>query len=192
MKKLLALVIVALMAGAAFAQPGMGVFFSNSSFGDNDTNFDAGFSPFNAYIVLLDAPVGSVGAYECSLIFSDVNVFVLSATGANGWTNFGSPTNHIAGFQTPLPVAGDNTAVLCTVQLLYTAGLAVDISMGGSTPSSFSPAGPGIANGANPDDLIACFLTSGNPLGGVVATLNSGGVTATEAHSLTEVKALFD
>ena len=50
-----------------------------------------------------------------------------------------------------------------------------------------------IADGANPDLLSACWLTSGaDPTGGIVATLNGGGVTATESHTLSGVKALFD
>jgi hypothetical protein len=119
-------------------------------------------------------------------------VFVLGVTGPNGWTNFGSPTNHLAGFQTPLPVSGNNTAVMATIQMLYSGSGLVDISMGASTPTSFDPPAPGIADGTDVDILYPCFLTSGVASGGVVATLNGGGVVATEAHSLSGVKALFD
>ena len=63
-----------------------------------------------------------------------------------------------------------------------------------SSPSSVGGVGPAMANGVNPDDLVACTYTSGPNQGGLVATFNGAGIefpVATEAHSLSSVKALF-
>lgn len=207
MKKLLALSLVALMAGTASAQLeevfGMGIFFSDSEFVDAQTNKVTTAAPFDAYIVLLTGPgsqLQSVGAYECSLAFSDPTVFLLSVTGPNGWTNVGSSTtNQVVGYSTPVPVEG-GAAVLAFISMLYSGADAVDIFMGPSEPSSAAYAGPVIADGSNVEFLYTCFLTSGesgagsvdDTTGGLVATLNGDGVVATESHSLSSIKALFD
>ena len=99
MKKMLALAIVALMAGSASAQLGMGLFFSNTDFTPENTNFDPTPGvPFDAFIVVMglgeaNTPEG-VGAYEVGITISDATVFVLGATGPNGWTNFGLHQPH--------------------------------------------------------------------------------------------------
>ena len=210
MKKLLALALVALMAGAAMAQPVedenmLGMFFTNdlaqiaAGMGEMphpDTNFPNTFTPFNAYIVMLNPTVESVGAYEVGIGISDPTVFVLSATGPNGWTNFGSSTNHIAGYATPLPTPAEG-AVLGTLQMLYTGTAVVEISFDAAEPSSFDGLYPGCTNGADPEELIAFDAIAYNgatePMYPVmVSTINGDGVVATEAHSFSSVKALFD
>jgi hypothetical protein len=201
MKKLLVLGLVALMATGALAQTSednmIGVFFTNDMGAINEaiadggvhpaTNHVNGFVPFFGYIVLVNPTVDTVAAYECSVELSDPSVFLLGVTGPNGWTNFGSPTNHLAGFQTPLPCA--DGAVMANVNMLYTGVATVFINLGAAEPTSFDPPSPGIADGANPDNLIPCPLTSD---GGYVATINGDGVVATEARSLSSVKALFN
>jgi hypothetical protein len=162
MKKLLALGLVALMATVALADPTtddmIGMFFSNVDFSDASTNVNPAAAPFNAYIVILDASVPSVAAYEVGLMLSDPTVFILGVVGPNGWTNLGSPTNHIVGYATPVPCA-DGQAVLATMTMLYTGVATVEISMGPATPSSFGGMGPGIANGDNVNHLVECGLT---------------------------------
>jgi hypothetical protein len=189
MKKLLALALVVMVAGGALAQTTednmMGMFFAEP-FVSETTNHVNTFAPFPGYVVLLNPTVESVGGYEVG-ISMPATVFVLGVTGPNGWTNFGSATNHLAGYQVPLPVAEGGT-VLSTLNMLYTGTDIIYIGFGEATPPSI-PGVPVIANGANPDDLIACNLTSD---GGFVATINGPGVIATEDYSLTGVKALFE
>ncbi|HOX25042.1 MAG TPA: hypothetical protein PLL30_04690 [Candidatus Krumholzibacteria bacterium] len=192
MKKLLALALVALMAGGALADaPELGLFFSNTEFVAANTNFNPGAVPFNAYIVLL--PLGNVetvGGYEVG-IGMPASVFVLSVSGPNGWTNFGNNVNHLAGYQQPLPV-GEMGAVLCTMQLFGGAGTPAVVEFYNANPPSIpSHPGPVIADGANPDILLSCFLVTGQ-INGVVATFNGAGVVATENHTWTGVKNLFD
>jgi hypothetical protein len=202
MKKLLVLGLVAVMASGALAQfiehgseeNMMGVFFDAEVFTSETTNFMAAGLPFNAYIVMLNATVPSIGAYEAGLMLSEP-VFILGVTGPNGWTNFGNNTNHLAGYMTPLPASADGGVVLSTLNMLYTGVAAVEISMGPSSPSSFNSEGPGIANGEDVDETHLCPLTTYMEEGqvwGVVATINGTGVVATEAHSLSSVKALFN
>ncbi len=194
MKKLLTITLVSLMACGAFAQDFsgsnmMGMFFSNTDFSEANTNHVNAFAPFNGYIVLLNCTVESVGGYEVSVAISDPGVFVLLASGPNGWTNFGSATNHLCGYMVPLPCDAGGNAVLGTLQMLYTGVNTVNIDFGPASPSSFNNEGPGIAQGSNPDNLILCGYTTPT---GLVATINGGGVVATENHSLTSVKALFN
>jgi hypothetical protein len=192
MKKLLVLGLVAVMASVALAQSSeenmMGLFFSDTEFTDETTNHINTFAPFNGYVVLLNPTVETVGGYELGISFTDPAPFVLSVTGPNDWTNFGSPTNHIVGYQVPVPVEGDGV-VLATVNMLQTSAALTEISFGPSTPSSFNGEGPGIADGENTDLLYLAPLTTPD---GVVATVDGDGVTATEGRSLSSVKALFN
>lgn len=192
MKKLLALALVAMMAGAALAQPAssednmMGMFFSDVEFTDGATNHVNAFAPFFGYVVLLNPTVPSIGGYELGIAL-DPSVFVLGVSGPNGWTNFGNNTNHLAGYTSPVP-ASDAGTVMASLNMLYTGTATIFIGFGPSEPSSLGD-WPAIANGENPDELIACPLTSD---GGYVATINGDGVVATESMSFTGVKALFD
>ena len=194
MKKLLTITLVSLMACGAFAQDFSGsnmtgMFFSNTDFTNENTNHANMFAPFNGYIVLLNSTVSSVGGYEVGITLSDATVFVLAASGPNGWTNFGSNTNHLCGYMTALPCDANGNAVLGQLQMLYTGAGTVEISFGPASPSSFNNEGPGIAEGTNPDNLILCPPATPD---GIVATINGEGVVATEQHTLTGVKALFN
>jgi hypothetical protein len=201
MKKLLVLALVALTASgatAAFYEGGvLGLYFSDTAFIQENTNINTTPAPFNAYIVLLQSPTSTIGAYEVGITISDLSVFVLNATGPNGWTNFGSNTNHLCGYQVALPVDANDSVVLGTLQMLYAGAGVVTIDFGPANPSSFAlpngpydPAGGGIADGALPDDLYHCSIVSGG-VAGTVATLNGEGV-ATEQTTWTSVRNLFE
>ncbi len=188
MKKLLALTLLVMVAGGALADSEdnmMGMFFAEPFVSEN-TNFENNFAPFFGYIVLLGPTVESVGGYEVGITMP-ATVFVLAASGPNGWTNFGNNTNHLCGYQTPLPVV-DGGTTLASLNMLYTGTDIIYIGYGEADPPSI-PGVPVIADGSNPDILIPCNLTSD---GGFVATINGPGVVATENHSLTSVKALFN
>ena len=194
MKKLLALALVAMMAGGAMAQVhnGMGIFFSDTVF-DETTNTiaPAASTPFDMYLVLIAVDFANVGGYECGIEFSEVGTLLLSVGGPNGWTNFGDNTNHLVGYQSALPVSGDGSVVLATFSVMRLNTDAVDITLGPSDPASI-PGVPVVADHADPDNLHSCVLTSGATSPGVVANYNGSGIVATEASSLTDVKALFD
>ena len=180
MKTLLTLTLAVLMAGAALAQgeDAMGVFFDDASFVNETTNADVSVGLLaSGYVVLLNPSVESVGAYEVGMTLSDPSaVFVTSVTGPNGWTNFGSFVNHIAGFASPVPVVG-GAAVLSEMTFLVVNPVTVEISFGAAEPSSFDGQGPGIADGADPENLVLCQYTTCPDLEGLVGTLNGPGVT---------------
>lgn len=205
MKKLLAFTIVALMAGSALAAPGMGIFFSNTDFTAENTNVDMTAAPFNAYLVVMDSPYATIASYDVGIEISNPGVFILSVTGSNGWTNFGSNLNHLAGYGAdgvPLLPVVDGAAVLSTLQLLYSGTDPVEIRLGPSTLSNdptnpLHTGHPVIVNGADTDIFTDCGLTVGVHTAfefETVATLHTGdnGLVATEAQSLSHIKALFD
>jgi len=193
MRKLLVLAMLALLAGAASAQPCMGMFFSDTEFTDETTNQDVTAAPFNAYIVVQGLTIDAVNGYEVG-IGLDASVFILGASGPNGWTNFGSNTNHLAGFGTPVP-ATNGAVVCCTLQMLYSGSDLIEITYGPADPASIPGFnGPVIADGSNPDILHQCALTNGGSFDegtNVVATLHGPGIVAVEDHSLSSVKSLF-
>ncbi len=193
MKKLLALSLVALMAGTAFAQqPALGMFFSSTDFTDENTNLNPGVATsFDVYVVMLGANFVSLGGYEVGITEnSGGTVIVTGVAFPNNGLNFGNNLNHLVGYGTPLPVT-DGAAVLCTLTMIHTATTTVEFSTGPATPPSIpSWNGPVFADNANPDDLIEGTSTGGSPTA-VVATLNGDGIVAVEQSSLSQVKSLF-
>ena len=193
MKRLLSLTLAVMIAGAALAQDiepnTMGLFFSDTIFTDDQTNLDTDGSMFSAYIVLLNTAVDVIGGYEVGIAFSDPGVAVVSAFVPNGWLNFGgSNTNHLVGYQVPLPPNVDGSAVLGTLMVSYAGADLVTIHFGPSDPSSFDGMGPGISDGDSPDLLYLCPTTTGTD---VVATLNGEGVVPARQRTLSGVKSLF-
>ena len=85
-------------------------------------------------------------------------------------------------------------AIVGQLQLLYSGADLVEISFGAATPSSVDGAGPAITDSADEEIIIQTGYTTGDgsELTRMVATMNGAGVTATEARSLSNVKALFD
>ena len=116
-------------------------------------------------------------------------MLILAATGPNGWTNFGSPTNHLVGFQVPVIVQTE-IGVLCQMDCI---GLSIPdqashVVYGPSDPQSIPDHdGPVYANGVNPEDLVPCGYVNGSP-----DVFLFGGVVGVEAQTLSGVKALFD
>ena len=188
MRTALSVILAAVLVGPAFAYDDntMGMFFSDSDFSDEARNHDTSTAPFNGYVVLLAPTVSTVGGYEVGISISESSVFVLGATGPNGWTNFGQNLNHLVGYLTPLSVYGGGT-VLATVQLMYTADQHVRIVFGAADPASM-PDVPVIADGSDPNILIGCEVLG---IDGNVASLNAPPPVADEAN-WSSVKSLFD
>ncbi|MBD3221405.1 hypothetical protein GF314_09190 [bacterium] len=188
MKLLSTTLLVLLLGTIALAQPGpdrMGA----SAYTDLEEEFifiESGV-PFEFYLCVFEPSRDTIGGYECGLEFLTPDLpIILDVDGPNGWTNFGDTTNHLVGFQTPVPASP--ITVICTYQCLVTAEYYENqLIMGASDPSSFDGAGPGYADGVNPDVLVLCSV----PAGGSVATISTE-ILATEARSLSGLKALFD
>ena len=194
MKKLLALALVVMVAGSAIAEDNeFGMFFSPDVFGQEQTNINTPiFTPFFGYVVMLYPSVVSVGGYEVGIIVPPT-VLALSASGPNGWTNFGDNFNHLVGYGAPVPAAPEGT-VLCTLQLMLNADAVVGIEYHASNPGSVpGHDGPAITDGEDPTIILPCPLTvdANGEFPFTVATINGPGVVATEDHTLSSVKALF-
>ncbi len=211
MKRLMTMALVVLMAGTALAQfeNSMGVFFVEDELTQQNTNMDteAGVD-FNMYLAVINTTLNFVGGYECSIAATD-DLIVLGWGGPDsfweegeyaypdgfsyGGFNFGDNFNHLVGYSFPVPTGGVS-AVLSKMRVMYMGSSTVELTMGPSEPSSVGGAGPAIANGIDPDDLVVCTYTSGPDLGGLVGTLNGAGIefpVATETQSWSNVKSLF-
>ena len=188
MRTALCVILAAALVGPAFAQDDntLGMFFNDSDFSDEARNHDTSSAAFNAYVVLLAPTMSSVGGYEVGISISESSVFVLGATGPNGWVNFGGHLNHLVGYGYPLPVSGGGT-VLSTLEMMYRGDQHVQIVFGASDPASM-PGAPVIADGDNPRILIRCNVLG---IDGNVASLNAPERTVGETD-WSSVKSLFE
>lgn len=184
MKTLLTILFVTLLAMPALAVDTMGV--SGAMDSVEDFIFVAPSTPFDVYVVLIDPSSFSIGGYECGISFEGGAPLILGVTGPNGWTNFGDNTNHLCGYMTPV-ITGPVTVLSTLNCFVPAAPFEALVLMGPSNPSSFGGEGPGYSDGANPEVLVLC----GVPADGVVGVITTE-VVATEAHTLTSVKALFE
>jgi len=184
MKALLTLIATLSLVLPALAVDSMGI-SAATDFVDDFFLVEAG-TAFDIYIVLIDPTSTLIGGYECSLEFTGMTPFLLSVTGPNGWTNFGGPTNHLVGYQEPLPASP--VTVLCTISALVNeAPFESTVIMGPADPSSFEGQGPGYSDGEDPNILVLCSV----PQDGVVGVITTESV-AIEASTLSQVRALFE
>ncbi len=188
MKRLLIIALALMIAGGAMAQDTFGLWRMVDGDYVNYIPAEEVTTPFTLFITLHDPSVFSVGGYEVGMAIP-ADMIILAATGPNGWTNFGDPTNQLVGFQTPVIIQTD-MGVLGELQCLGLSmpAEASHISFGAANPPSIPDHdGPVIANGVNPDELLPCGYVNGSP-----DVFLYGGVVGTEAHTLSDVKALFE
>jgi hypothetical protein len=144
--------------------------------------------PFTVHMTLHDPSVFSVAGYEVGIVVP-ADVLVLDSSGPEGWINFGDHWNHLVGFTTPVPTFGQPVTVLGQLDCL---GLAYNplppwISYAAASPPSVpGHDGPVIADGVDPDHLIACGYVNG-----ASEVFFIGYITAVEPRHWTGVKALF-
>lgn len=143
--------------------------------------------PFTLYVTLHNGSTFSVGGYEVGM---DVpaEMFVLEIDFFGG-TNFGDNTNHLVGYPAPI-FTQDDILVLSVMDCLSTALPSAPtyiVYHGANPPSIPGHDGPVYADGTNPDNLIACGYVSGTP-----DVFLFAGAVATENHTLSDVKSLFE
>jgi hypothetical protein len=183
-----------------FDENSLGLFFFDGAISEENTNIDTSTlpGPFQAYLVITNCEFFAIDAYEVGISFDD-KVAVLEASGDNGWTNYGSVTNHLVTYQAPVYV-DQGTAVLSTLTLLHGRSDPVNVFLGPADPSGVGGEGPAIANGADPSDWAVCSYTSDPDVHAVghVATFNGDGIvfpygrsTSVESRRWSDVKALF-
>jgi len=193
MKKLLALALVALMAGGAMAQVdewfdefGLWVMDGEGAY-VNSLVGQAPYAPFAMFLTVHNTTSASIGGYECFVGLPAGQTLILSAD-FNGGTNFGDNTNHLVGF--PAPIPGGEMAILTGMQVMLTApGLVLPVELGPSVPSSVDGYGPAYADGSDPNILVPCWYITGMPW---VFMFGEEGPVGTENMSFSQVKALFN
>lgn len=190
MKKLVALLIVSLMATVAFAgidptPDSFGVYFDTAN-NSNCTNAPM-FAPFNAYLVLMN-PASATNGFECTVTPSGAPHFILSTTlGGTGALDVDSAPNGFAvGAAANYPVVnGGLTLVTWSIMLQAAAPLEFRItkasipSMTGNLPVV---TGDGI--------LRRCGVASGD-VTLPVAAVNNGCPVPAETTTFGAVKSLF-
>jgi hypothetical protein len=181
--------------------PTIGLFFSDHEFTEANTNIQTSTldGPFEAHIVVFGSAFFSIAAYDLGIVFDD-KVVVLDAWGPNGWTNFGSHTQHAVGYMVPVPnnAGYGGGVVLATLQILHGAAEAVDVFFGPSVYiQDYGFEAPLIWDGNDVENSEDCGYPSG-PYNQLVATFNGSGIQflygkamSVEARSWSEVKALF-
>jgi hypothetical protein len=169
----------------------MGIYFSETEFTVETMNLTTPPSVFYAYIVLTDAQVINVLAYEVGITLSSPDALILGASGPMGWVNFGTAYDHLVGYNDPLPVNEDGTIVLSRLTGVYDGTDQVDFLMGASSLESVPGwDGPVILDPDN-DVLLVCHLSSGaTGYQDAVAWLNRD-VVAVETATWSAIKELF-
>ena len=190
MKRLLALALVAVMAGGALAENEAGLWYSAGG-GNFAVEFNPTlFVPFDMVLTVADPSYASIAAYEVSIVNFPASILIQSITWApSDGINFGSNFNQIVGYGAPIP-ASDLT-ILATMTCIATAAIDPTQIEYRAASSQSIPGHDGmvIANGANPDELAACPTNTGTPW---VFTFAGPGPTSVEAQTLSGVKALFE
>jgi len=191
-----ALTLLPLVAAQAdFDDPNaLGLFFSDTEFTDVTNGITTPGAPFNAYVVVLNPEVEAIGGYEVGISITDPTVFVLSAGGPEKWANAGDMLNQIVRFGTPV-MAVDSSAILCTMQILYSGTDTVDIRFGPADPQSIpGHDGPVLVDGANlanQENLIPCGSPYHESLNGWVASLNPHHGSPVQTGSFSKLKSMF-
>ncbi len=162
----------------------LGLYFFAEEIGDEVSHISDPGNPFEALVVLLAPSQATVGGYEVGITIPDAALIASGPTGPNGMINFGDSTNHLCGYQTPVPADPSGT-VLSTLTFSFSGDGYVPIFFGPADPPSL-PGAPAITDGDDPDILLPCNLFAED---GLVAEINP--TVAAEQHTLGGVKALF-
>ncbi len=188
MKRLLSLALVLVLAGGVMAEDNFGMYrmvdgeYSNFVMVDELTPGET----LDLYITLHDPSVFTVGGFEVGIDMPDFTV-VTDADLRDGINFGGAFTNLLVGYLAPIPVQQD-VIVLATLFTTVTEPAPGVCTMHGAVPPSIPDHdGPVIANGANPDELIACGYVDGTP-----DVFLFSEVVAVESQTFSGVKALFE
>lgn len=207
MKNWLALWTLLATAGVCHAlDNSIGLFFSDVAFSRQYTNINPEIGvPFEMHVVFLSPTLELVAGYEVA-IGLDGALTITSIDGPNGWTNYGSDTNHLVGYGTPLPANPDGT-VFASLTMIASSEATVELRLGPSVPSSVNGCCPAVADSENLYDLVLCSYASceenweGDPeYPALVATIHGDGVSMPplcpdlpiENQNWSTIKGLFD
>ena len=189
MKKLVALLLVSMMATVAFAgldpdSDSIGVYFDLA--GDSNCVTATPFVPFPVHILLMN-PRGITDGFECTVTPVGAPFFVLGTDlGAGALDVDGSPNGYAVGAASPYPMGP--AMKLATLNFMVQAATPVDFFITKATSPSIigsnypAVTGEGILRGcgiASGDVALSC------------ATINGGCPVSEEVNSFGNVKSLF-
>lgn len=195
MRTMLALALLPLLACAAFAQyPTVAIFFDT---GYTATNNDVMFpNPVEMYLVLLNGPVDGIRAFEANMRLDGATQVAGGWTWPTGFVQLGGTINNFqvlgqSGAMVPFNAAG---MLLGTFTAYWQTGGTIEV--GPYQPPGI-PGCPVVVDHTG-TVMIACGWATGIPPDHgdpdpwfPLATIQGGGVVATEARSLSNVKELF-
>lgn len=191
MKKLVALLLVSLMASVAFAgldpdPDSFGVYFDVNG-NSNVLPTQAAFMPFNVYLLLMN-PAGTTDGFECTVTPTGAPFFALSTTLPAGSLDVDASANGFAvGAAAPFPTNAGGAMLLCTWSFMLQAQAQLQFFISQATSPSM-PGGLPVVTGGGV--LRRCGIASGS-VTAPVASINGGTVVATEVSSFGNVKSLF-
>jgi hypothetical protein len=193
MKKLVALLMVSLMATVAFAgldpdTDSFGVYFDTNG----NTNAVVGqpiFTPFNVYLLLMN-PAGSTNGFECTVTPEGAPYFILATNlGAGALDVDGSANGFAVGAAAPYAVNAGGAIVLVQWQFMLQGATPMSFRISQATVPSMAGGLPVVTgNGI----LRRCGVASGDVTLPVAYCNNPGGViVGQEISSFGNVKSLF-
>lgn len=190
MKKLVALLLVSMMASVAFAgldtdTDQFGIYFDTA--GNNNCATVNPFTPTNVYL-LLSNPAGPTNGFECTLTPSGVPYFILSTNlGAGALDVDGSANGYAVGAAANYPAIGGQL-VLATLSVMLQSPGALEFRITQATVPSMTGGLPVVTGDGV---LRRCGVASGDvaiPVGGM--NMASCPV-AEDVNSFGSVKSLF-
>jgi hypothetical protein len=191
MKKLVALLIVSLMATAAFAvnddgTDSFGIYFDVANT-QNNIPTQGPFAPFSVYLVLMN-PAGPTNGFECTVTPVGAPFFALSTTlGGAGALDVDSSANGFAvGTASNYPFANGGLT-LVTYSFMLQAMAPLDFYITKASIPSMTGNLPVVTGDGT---LRRCGVASGD-VTVACARVNGASVVPTEASSFGSVKSLF-
>lgn len=191
MKNLVALLLVGLMATAAFAgldsgSDSFGVYFDAN--GNSNTSTQPVFTPFNVYLLLAN-PVSTTDGFECTLTPTGAPYFVLSTNLGTGALDVDSSPNGFAvGAASPYPINAGGAMLLATMQMMVQATTPLQFRIGPAT----SPSMPGGLPVVTGDGILRrCGISSGSVSAPVAYVNGTEQPVGTETSSFGNLKSLF-
>lgn len=196
MKKLVALLLVSLMATSAFAivdpdSDMMGIYFDTAA--DQVCGSAAPITNINAYLIYTNPTLPSIRGFECqvSYVAGDNNTSItptLAIPGTDVGVKAAPVFNFIVGYGSPLPTSAATTLATLNIFYLNFASPSMDLFLGPADPSSNLDGLPMVIL----DDFSLTTVGTSTD-GGVAAQINAAacGVVDSEDASWGEVKSLF-
>jgi hypothetical protein len=205
-KLLLALSLVAMMAGSAFAflddgVNSLGVYFDSPVF-EQSCFTPTAFVPFNVYFVLANPEFNNLGGFEFGWRFEPLLTgFILATNLPSGALNIGTNNNLIVGLGTGLITSEATVLVNFQIMASVVPTSPTWVQVGPAQPASL-PLHAAFNDFNNPANIIPMNFSTVNgqsitvnPQGWVVPGLGSlfcPGPVATESATWGSVKALFE